>query len=49
VTGGSDWHGDTELGDAHSTLGGQDIPGEWLEALERRRANLVAQTRHAES
>jgi len=49
VTGGSDWHGDTELGDAHSPLGGQDIPGEWLEALERRRANLVAQTRHAES
>ncbi|HYK83344.1 MAG TPA: PHP domain-containing protein [Gemmatimonadales bacterium] len=36
VTGGSDWHGDTELGDAHATLGGLDVPLEWLEQLERR-------------
>lgn len=38
VTGGSDWHGDTELGDAHATLGGLDVPLEWLEQLEQRRA-----------
>ena len=43
VTGGSDWHGDTELGDTHTSLGGLDIPIEWLERLERRRDAVVAQ------
>jgi len=38
ISGGSDWHGDTELGDAHTTLGGLDVPLEWLEQLEQRRA-----------
>ncbi len=38
MSGGSDWHGDTELGDAHATLGGLDVPLEWLEQLEERRA-----------
>src|SRR5260370_28831842 len=37
VSGGSDWHGDAELGDTHAPLGGMDIPVAWLEALERRR------------
>ncbi|OLC67644.1 MAG: hypothetical protein AUH78_27960 [Gemmatimonadetes bacterium 13_1_40CM_4_69_8] len=38
ISGGSDWHGDTELGDAHASLGGLDVPLEWLESLEERRA-----------
>ncbi len=37
ISGGSDWHGDQELGDAHAPLGGLDIPMEWLERLEERR------------
>ena len=37
TSGGSDWHGDTELGDAHAPLGGLAVPGEWLDELERRR------------
>jgi len=36
ISGGSDWHGDTELGDAHAPLGGMDVPVEWLEKLEQR-------------
>ncbi len=42
VTGGSDWHGDTELGDAHAALGGLDVPLAWLEQLEQRRARSGA-------
>jgi hypothetical protein len=38
VTGGSDWHGDTDLGGAHAELGGLDVPREWLDDLERRAA-----------
>jgi predicted metal-dependent phosphoesterase TrpH len=49
VSGGSDWHGDTELGDAHAPLGGLDVPIEWLERLEARRAKGVAQNRHTET
>jgi len=41
VSGGSDWHGDTELGDEHASLGGLDVPLEWLENLERRRVETV--------
>jgi predicted metal-dependent phosphoesterase TrpH len=37
ISGGSDWHGDTELGDTHAPFGGLDIPFEWLERLEERR------------
>lgn len=37
ISGGSDWHGDQELGDSHAPLGGLDIPMEWLEKLEERR------------
>lgn len=37
ITGGSDWHGDENLGTSHTDLGDLDVPVEWLEALERRR------------
>jgi predicted metal-dependent phosphoesterase TrpH len=37
VSGGSDWHGDTETGGTHAPLGGIDVPLEWLERLEARR------------
>jgi 3',5'-nucleoside bisphosphate phosphatase len=37
VSGGSDWHGDTELGEAHAPLGGIEVPLQWLERLEARR------------
>jgi 3',5'-nucleoside bisphosphate phosphatase len=37
ITGGSDWHGETEFGNSHATLGGLNIPLEWLERLEARR------------
>lgn len=37
ITGGSDWHGEMVLGGAHTALGGLEVPGEWLEALEQRR------------
>jgi predicted metal-dependent phosphoesterase TrpH len=40
ISGGSDWHGDDDLG-IHAPLGGLDVPSEWLEDLERRRV-----TRH---
>jgi predicted metal-dependent phosphoesterase TrpH len=36
VTGGSDWHGEAEVGDSHAPLGGRAVPMEWLERLERR-------------
>lgn len=42
VSGGSDWHGDAELGETHAPLGGLDVPLEWLENLERRRDDLAA-------
>jgi predicted metal-dependent phosphoesterase TrpH len=37
ITGGSDWHGETEFGNSHAALGGLDIPLEWLQRLEARR------------
>ena len=40
ISGGSDWHGDMELGDSHAPLGGLDIPLDWLEKLEKRRATM---------
>lgn len=36
VSGGSDWHGDTEFGNAHAPLGGMRVPAEWLDQLEQR-------------
>ena len=44
ISGGSDWHGDKELGDSHAPLGGLDIPMEWLEKLEERRATTPRET-----
>ena len=44
ISGGSDWHGDTELGDSHAPLGGLDIPLEWLERLEARRGKAFRAT-----
>jgi predicted metal-dependent phosphoesterase TrpH len=38
VTGGSDWHGETEIGRSHASLGGLQVPAAWLEQLDRRRA-----------
>ena len=37
-TGGSDWHGDSLPDDTHGTIGSQQVPAEWLGALEARRA-----------
>jgi len=44
ISGGSDWHGDAELGDSHAPLGGMEIPMEWLEHLEQRRATVSRET-----
>ena len=44
ISGGSDWHGDAELGDSHAPLGGLEIPLEWLEQLERRRPAVPGET-----
>ena len=43
ISGGSDWHGDQELGDSHAPLGGLDVPFEWLEKLEERRATTSSE------
>jgi 3',5'-nucleoside bisphosphate phosphatase len=37
ISGGSDWHGDSELGDSHAALGGIEVPLDWLDRLEARR------------
>ncbi|HEU4571017.1 MAG TPA: PHP domain-containing protein [Gemmatimonadales bacterium] len=37
-TGGSDWHGDGE-GYSHGELGSQEVPLEWVDALEGRRGS----------
>ena len=36
ITGGSDWHGESEYGESHAPLGGMRVPDTWLEPLERR-------------
>jgi hypothetical protein len=36
-SGGSDWHNDEPTMLAHAQIGGQEVPGEWLDALERIR------------
>lgn len=35
-TGGSDWHGDGLAGESHGPMGSQEVPFEWLDALEVR-------------
>lgn len=36
ISGGSDWHGESEYGDTHAPLGSMRVPDTWLEQLERR-------------
>ncbi|HET8712867.1 MAG TPA: PHP domain-containing protein [Gemmatimonadales bacterium] len=36
VSGGSDWHGESEYGGNHAPLGSMQVPYTWLEPLERR-------------
>jgi hypothetical protein len=36
-SGGSDWHGETDPGGAHATMGSQQVPDEWLTELRSRR------------
>jgi hypothetical protein len=38
ISGGSDWHGESSTGISHAPLGGMQVPLEWLEALECRKA-----------
>jgi predicted metal-dependent phosphoesterase TrpH len=39
-TGGSDWHGDPEPGTAHSGMGSQQVPLEWLSQLDDYRNQI---------
>ncbi len=41
MSGGSDWHGDTEFGHHGVALGELDVPLQWLDDLERRRTSRV--------
>ncbi len=36
ISGGSDWHGESEYGESHAPLGGMKVPDTWLQPLERR-------------
>ena len=45
ISGGSDWHGDTEFGGHHAPLGGMRVPLEWLDLLEQRRSVSGLNTR----
>jgi hypothetical protein len=36
ISGGSDWHGESEYGGSHAPLGSMQVPAVWLEHLERR-------------
>jgi predicted metal-dependent phosphoesterase TrpH len=36
ITGGSDWHGESEYGESHAPLGGMRVPDSWLAPLEHR-------------
>lgn len=38
ISGGSDWHGEGDPGGAHAPLGGMEVPVEWLDELEARKA-----------
>ena len=38
ISGGSDWHGERSAGLSHAPLGGMQVPAEWLEELECRKA-----------
>lgn len=36
ISGGSDWHGESEYGNSHAPLGSMQVPDTWLVQLERR-------------
>lgn len=36
ISGGSDWHGDSEYGATHAALGAMQVPDTWLDQLEQR-------------
>jgi 3',5'-nucleoside bisphosphate phosphatase len=36
ISGGSDWHGESEYGGSHAPLGSMQVPHAWLAPLERR-------------
>jgi 3',5'-nucleoside bisphosphate phosphatase len=36
ISGGSDWHGESEYGGSHAPLGSMQVPDAWLAPLERR-------------
>jgi hypothetical protein len=36
ISGGSDWHGESEYGGTHAPLGSMRVPAAWLEQLEQR-------------
>ena len=42
TTGGSDWHGEESSGGSHAMLGSQAVPAEWLETMDRHRAEQSA-------
>lgn len=44
VSGGSDWHGDTEFGHHGAGLGELEVPAAWLDELERRRGTTSRTT-----
>lgn len=35
-TGGSDWHGDADGESSHGLIGSQEVPAEWLQAMDER-------------
>jgi predicted metal-dependent phosphoesterase TrpH len=43
ITGGSDWHGESEYGESHAPLGGMRVPDAWLEPLEHRLEHTTRQ------
>ena len=45
ISGGSDWHGESEYGESHAPLGGMRVPDTWLAPLERR-LELLARKRN---
>lgn len=42
-TGGSDWHGEIDALGTHAALGSQDVPDDWLDALDARRPSVVTE------
>jgi len=47
ISGGSDWHGESEYGESHAPLGGMRVPDTWLEHLEHRLELITKKTGRA--